>query len=77
MKAIDTRKTAETKILSDFNKQFDEVMGSIKHYAAAGKFQCEYYHKLDTELQEYLKELGYKVDYKKCGNNEYETVISW
>lgn len=77
MKAIDARKTAEAKKLSDFNNQFDKVMGSIKHYAAAGKFQYNHYQKLDAELEEYLKELGYKVEYKQCEINEYETVISW
>lgn len=77
MKAIDARKTAEAKKLSDFNNQFDKVMGDIKHYATAGKFQCCHNNKLDSELKEYLKELGYKVEYKQCGINEYETIISW
>lgn len=77
MQAIEAKKTAEAKKVSDFNREFEKVITNIKTNAAAGNFQCSQNQKLDNEIVEYLKELGYSIEYKQCGMNDYETVISW
>lgn len=77
MKATEAREIAEAKEVSVFNIQFDKVMSKIRLSAENAEFVCSFPFKLKKDLEEYLKELGYKAEYKQCGNNEYETIVCW
>ena len=75
--AREAKQRTQENLTNKYNKLLKDIEGKIKFAIINGDFAISYDEKFPKFIEDTLIEAGYKVNYRQCGINEYETVISW
>ena len=74
--ADEARKIAQDTLNNELIIQVEGISEAINKAAASGKFEVDWYKRLNSRIRDYLHNLGYELhDYNEL-NEEY-TTISW
>lgn len=82
MNAAEARKLAECvdKDSAEQKRQAQEIkeVGQLITEAVnKGLFECEYSHKLSSSSAQYFIKLGFTIEWRQVGYNEYSYKIIW
>ena len=70
------KSTNVNKVKND--KLFSEIEKGINEAILEGRFELALFNtSINEDMKKYLTDLGYVVDYRQSGFNEYSTFIHW
>lgn len=77
MNALEASKKTYMNKVKFVHEKTNEILDIIEKAIENREYECCIYESLNQNVKDHFEELGYKIEYKQCGINEYETVISW
>lgn len=77
MNAIDARKIALRNGTLLIDRQIQDISLRIDEAVKHRHLNLSYNKEIEKETKQHFENLGFRVEYKQCGMNEFETVISW
>ena len=77
IKASEAKELTRKNINEGNTKEISDVFEIIKKGIENGEYSVDYYGSMRKNTQEHIESLGYRVQYKQCGMNEYCWRISW
>lgn len=75
--ASEARKQTLQNNVIKYEKIFEDIEHKIQTATKNGDYEIYCSYNLPEFVNNKLIELGYITNYRQCGINEYETVISW